>query len=160
MNKQFVLALLASVSLAQAGDSTCIQQREMKVSQVFFYYQNNKWVMNLEGKLIPIEKHNVDQLIRDIPADKVEEVLKHVAISAVQTDRGEFMLQAHVKGLGGGPIAAIWAYNATKAAGIASLAALIAADPLVAIEAPALLSGIEGAAILAGVAAGACLWLP
>lgn len=155
MVNRLMLAALVSVSLAHAGDSVCIQQREMNVSPALIRYQDNNWVMTLEGYDFVIAKHNVDKILRDIPADKVGEVMQHVATRVIQNSSGEFMLQAHVKGLGGGPIAAGIAYKTTFVAGWAAYTTACFYHPFLVAELPPAVAGamIETAAVAASVAA-------
>ena len=55
-----------------------------------------------ESGLHYIQPAFVDKLLRDIPDDQVEAALKYIAINPVKMDSGEYMLRAHVRGLGGG----------------------------------------------------------
>ncbi len=109
MTKYLLLALLATVSTASAAER-------------FFY-------MDREG-VHEVQPCFVDPLLRRIPDEKMEEAMKHIAVRAVKMDNGEYALHAHVRGLGGGPLAGVAAYWTTKAVGYAGIVGVLYMDPL------------------------------
>jgi hypothetical protein len=72
------------------------------------------FVVDKHRHVHPVHSYNVDSVLRDIPADKLAEAGKYLAVTVVQDNSGEYHIKAHVRGLGGGPIGAQIGYWGAK----------------------------------------------
>jgi hypothetical protein len=73
------------------------------------------------GASYPVQKHNLDKRLRAISLEQLKAFVDNGYIAVKQSDIGEFSLDAKVRGLGGGPYAAVQAYWLTKSALYAGL---------------------------------------
>lgn len=101
-----------------------------------------------------VRPENVDRILRDIPGDKVAEASQHLAVRALKMENGEYMLQAHVKGLGGGAIFGAVVWGTTWVAGIGAVIGMAVVEgPLALVHAPEILEATSIAANTLGLAA-------
>lgn len=91
MTKYFLLLLISITSALQAENTQ------------FIY-------VNAENVMYHIKPENVDKLLRDIPAEKLEQAMQYIALNPVQIDNGEYILHAHVRGFGGGGAGAVFGF--------------------------------------------------
>lgn len=59
---------------------------------------------------------NIDKKLNDMDMPKLAAMLQGGYLKVSQLSDGEYKLEAHARGLGGGPIAGSWAYGITKGA--------------------------------------------
>lgn len=98
------------------------------------------------GEVHEIQKAFVDPELRNLPADKLLKALPHLTFVIKQLDNGEIVIRAHVKGLGGGPIAAGIAYWTTKGVGYGSYAIVCFFQPHALAEAHIVYEVVEAGA--------------
>ena len=61
-----------------------------------------------------VKGESLDSTLKNVNARNMQEFLRKGRISAHKTNDGSYVLRGHVNGLGGGPVAAAWAYWITK----------------------------------------------
>jgi hypothetical protein len=142
---------LFSLLLCSAMHSIDIQVPN--ASHANLYYAKKKWEVEKDGRRKEIERWFVDKMVRDVPEEKIADLLRFIALNVSELDNGEFALRAHTRGLGGGPLTAQVFYGITK--GACYTAAATAAVTATAAAAPATEAGAAMGA--SGVGAGAAL---
>lgn len=123
--------------------------------------QQVRFVVAGKNQLHEIQFYNVDPLLRNIPADKLDKAMKHLVIRIAPLSNGEYKLYAHVKGFGGGPLSAAPAGMAAAAAVWAGYAALWQVEgPVAVAHFPEFQAAATAAYNAAYIAAFVCPWLP
>lgn len=141
----YLLSLcLLLFSSVQANDTNQIAQRALiydRAQKSFHVYD--------QGKVQAIQRCFMDKLLRDIPADKMDEAINHLAFRMAQMDNGEYALHAHARGLGGGAGSAFALFWGTKIAVhlVANGLFIIIAAPTGPF-APAVFNGLRAATIV------------
>jgi hypothetical protein len=80
--------------------------------------QASSWsIVDADGYVHPVASYNTAEVLRDMPYDKVQQVVRYLAFRPFMDDRGDFHLDAHVRGCGGGPVTGQVLYWATKSIG-------------------------------------------
>lgn len=123
--------------------------------------QQVRFVVAGKSCIHEIQLYNVDPLIRNIPADKLERAMKHLVIRVAPLSNGEYKLYAHVKGFGGGPLSAAPAGFAAAGTVWAGYAALWQVEgPVAVVHLPEFQTAATAAYNAAYWAAFFCPWLP
>jgi hypothetical protein len=110
--------------------------------------------INEDNTVVGLKYHNVHRLVRELPYDKVAEVLPLLAMRMSRNDGGEYMLDAYVRGNGGGYITGQVLYHATRVAGY-SVAGTAAATAATAAVVAVVGTGGAAAPLVAGAGAAA-----
>jgi len=91
MIKKLLLALLVITSCVKAAE----------------YQRISRFVIiGPNGQEHEVQQCFVDPLLRDVPAHKLNEAIKHFNVRVVSVGNGEYGLRSHVRCLGGGPLSA------------------------------------------------------
>ena len=126
MNKQFVLALLASVSLSQACEQqeslTCTNERTQEYinkassssDSAFLYHDSEGFHFFHEGEKYDIQNCFVDPILRKVTAEQFQKLSEVSHFRLVRMSNGEYALKNDVRGLGGGPALGAIFYLGTK----------------------------------------------
>jgi hypothetical protein len=113
--------------------------------------QAAQFICRDESGLHHVQPQFVDKTLREIPDDKLEEVLPYIAIYPVKMNNGEYMLRAHVRGLGGGAGGATVGFWVGRFVGQTVGYGLVAV-----VAAPAALAGPTAYAVAVAGLAGTC----
>lgn len=140
MLKKLLLSLVVITSFAKAAEET---------QPVRFVYQDQN------GKFHQIQRCFVDPEIRNIPIDKMEQVLNNMALRFVQLDDGEYVVHAHARGLGGLVLSSFAAGAAVRIVGYGGYGIFCFFQPHAAAEVFHVHELIEFAANAASIAAAA-----
>lgn len=81
---------------------------EMRLFSLGFHVKQNR-------EIYDVNRFDVDPLLRNANKKTLKKFQKFGYIGVKQFDNGKFSLNAHVRGLGGGPILAVTFYWVTKA---------------------------------------------
>lgn len=123
--------------------------------------QQVRFVVTDKNSVHEIQFYNVDPLIRNIQADKLERAMKYLVTRVEPLANGEYKLYAHVKGFGGGPISAGPAALAASATVMAGYIALCSAEgPVCVAHLPEFQTMASAAYNATYIAVFLCPWLP
>ncbi len=95
------------LSLLMFACSSICAEPNPQQAYILYNKQQREWAVLKDNQIKAIQRCFVDKILRDVPAEKAEQVLQHIAVRATQMDNGEYALHGHVRGLGGG-VAAAW----------------------------------------------------
>lgn len=153
-----LLLLLCSVSSIR-----CENEQDQRHIYLMYEKQQRAWYALEQDKVQRIQRAHIDKELLDVPADKMEQVLQHMALRPVKMDNGKYVLHAHGRIKGGGVGGATFGFFAAKFAVhfvchgvifiVAACTGPAAPATAAAIEACAL-PFIESASNLAGLAGG------
>lgn len=123
------------------------------IGKVHLYHSDKGFQISIDDNLYDIKGYWVDPKIRKITTNQLKAFIKYGYIKVAQLDKGEIVLKAYVRGLGGGPVAGLVGYWATKVicyggAAVGAAVATVYAAPVIAAVAP-----VVGSAAAAGTAA-------
>jgi hypothetical protein len=79
-------------------------------------------------KATVLQPHNVHPLVRDLPYERAAEVLPLLATRVTRNDRDEYVLHAHVRGKGGGPVLGICTAVGTRVVAYGALGAFVVGE--------------------------------
>ncbi len=121
------LALLLSLTVAQSWGMEVAVMKPSHLAALRLMHENGKFSVEREGKSEVIPSHDVSKNIRAISSEKLAKFVEKAGyLSIHQSDNGEFSVQEHVRGPGGGPVLAWTFYCATKIGIYGALAGAVA----------------------------------
>lgn len=103
-----------------------------------------------------VGKESLDSTLKNVNKANMAMFMKRGRISAHKTNDGSYILRGHVNGLGGGPIAAAWAYWATKSTMYGT--AIVAGTAAVATGVGGIVIAAGGGATVAAAAGGLAVY--
>lgn len=120
--QKILLALITLISFKSFNMETIGSLKLYHSDQVGFSVQEEN------SPLVAIHNYDVDPILRGKNSALIKAFQENGGrFSLNKLDNGEFVLKAHVPGLGGGPITGVCAYWGTKAAGWGAFAAAVIA---------------------------------
>lgn len=99
-----LLLLFSTGSILCEGETR--SQQQMQRAYIVYEKQQREWYAIDQEKVQRIQRAYIDKELRDIPSDKIEEVIKYMAIRPVRMDNGKYSLHAHGRIVGGGILGA------------------------------------------------------
>ena len=138
-------------------DSAVLKPERLKNTKL---YQNEEGYYAKQDKsTYHIKSYDIDPLLKKLKGDKLQKFLDIGYISLHQMDNEDFVLKAHVRGLGGGPILAGIFYWGTKAIcyGTALAAGSAAVTTVVVASGGSVAPVMVGAALVKAAGAGSTI---
>ena len=117
----------SATHLMEVSPSAIVASRDIGKSVGLYYHcQKNQFLVQQGMSAIELGAESLDNTLRNMDSQKLATLLKCGYISINKTNDGDFMLRAHVKGFGGGPLAGQICYWGVKATAFSVGAACMA----------------------------------
>ena len=102
---------LISLNLSAAADTLTFPEGDVHSSsslgKVIVTHSNEGYSIMKDGVSHSVHSYNVDASIRDLDNDQLSKALGHIYVT-VTGDESEPVIHSSVRGLGGGPLLAVW----------------------------------------------------
>lgn len=144
--KKLILLLLIATTISSAEIFRVKFLASSELQQLGLFHDGSGFYIERDSERIDIKSYFVDPIIRNITQKQLNFFLDKGYISIKQIAYNEFILRANIRGLGGGPICAYYAYLTTKALCYGTAAAATTAAIVSTGGAAAAAIGVGGAA--------------
>lgn len=143
-------------AMTQVDESSVVAPS--KLGRIGLFLSDKGYHISINDRFYDIKSCWVDPKIRKITIQQLKAFIKNGYIKVNQLDNEDIVLRAHVRGLGGGPVAGIIGYWGTKVlcyggVTVGAVVATVYAAPVIAVTAPLAGAGVAAVATAAGATA-------